>query len=167
MYNWITWLYSGNWHSIVNKLYFNKIFKKNQNYPMLGIHFRQSETCDTCHSRFQSKVWRGYNRSKGSRAVGLLLPLSQELGGEQPVRWQRGKGSRGATCRHVSEVQRLSRLLGTPQLQGGLKLLSYGTFSVSLDRGVSVTASLDYLRIIHFHLVHQIVVNVAQGSQLR
>ena len=30
MYNWVTMLYSRNWHNVVNQLYFNKIKNKNK-----------------------------------------------------------------------------------------------------------------------------------------
>ena len=38
MYNWLTLLYTGNWHNIVNQLYAKKIKNKQKQLSVLCFH---------------------------------------------------------------------------------------------------------------------------------
>ena len=73
MYNWVTWLYSRDWHSIVNQLYINKKRKKKDAIIIFKtISFSAKELCGTpCFPKFGNKIIK--------KAFGKYLTESQIL----------------------------------------------------------------------------------------
>ena len=68
MYDWATMLYSGNWHKNVNQLYFNKKFKKKNEYELnseegKGCFHLDMEVREKCRWFCEAGGWGILNHS--------------------------------------------------------------------------------------------------------